>query len=92
MASLNIPNDYNWWYILSYAGVDPTTDQDKYSYDATSEVLTVDVAQDKLDRALAQYDHQAWLQELQRINAPSEIERLEAVEMAMLEMVIGGVE
>lgn len=89
MASLNIPNDYNWWYILSYAGVDPATDQDKYSYDATSEVLTVDVVQDKLDRALAQYDHQAWLRELEEIDNPKTKEqlleeRLQATEDALL--------
>lgn len=92
MASLNIPNDYNWWYILAYAGIDPVNDTDRYSYDTETEELTTDTTQERLEQAFSQYDHQAWLQELQRINAPSEIERLEAVEMAMLEMVIGGVE
>lgn len=89
LAQINVPSDYNWWYILSYAGVDPTVETDKYSYDKEKEILTADVSQEVLNNALEQYDHEAWLRELEEINNPKIKEqlleeRIQAIEDALL--------
>lgn len=68
MVKINCPKDYNWWYILANAGIDPVLNKDKYSYDEKAEILTVDVSQDILDKALAEYDHDTWLKELEQLS------------------------
>lgn len=89
MASIQCPKDYNYWYILSYAGLDPSNGVGRYTYDEENETLTADVPQETLDNALNQYDHQAWLRELDEINNPKTKEqlleeRLQATEDALL--------
>lgn len=70
MAKIQCPNDYNYWYILADAGVDPSVELEKYKYNEEQAELTVDVSQDVLNLALEKYDHQAWLAELDSINNP----------------------
>ena len=89
MAKIQCPRDYNYWYILSYAGIDPSKEINKYDYDEEKEELTVDIPQEALDKALEQYDHQAWLMELGKINNPKNKEqvleeRLQIAEDALL--------
>ncbi|AKL96615.1 hypothetical protein CACET_c31710 [Clostridium aceticum] len=77
MAKIQCPKDYNYWYILKNAGIDPVKDSEKYSYDEEREELSAQVNQEVLENALNQYDHQAWLKELAEIQNPkSEIELL----------------
>ena len=76
MAKINCPKDYNYWRILYNTGINPA-DKEKYQYDEQKEELTADIEQTLLDSALSNYDHQAWLKELEGINNPkSEIEIL----------------
>lgn len=76
MAKIQCPKEYNYWYILANAGIDPVKDVERYSYDETTEELSADVTQLQLEQALAQYDHQAWLNELEQLNKTRE-EQLE---------------
>lgn len=68
MAKINCPRNYNYWYILSHASIDPSLETDRYSYDDEKEELTADVSKEELEKAFENYDHQAWLKELEQIN------------------------
>ena len=76
MAKIQCPKDYNYWYILNYAGIDGSIETEKYHYDAENEELSADVNQDILDNALNQYNHDAWLQELEQIKNPRKKEQI----------------
>ncbi|AKL95027.1 hypothetical protein CACET_c15780 [Clostridium aceticum] len=76
MAKIQCPRDYNYWYILSYAGVDPSKENNRWTYDEEKEELIAEVEQETLDNALNQYDHQAWLKELDKINNPKTKEQI----------------
>jgi hypothetical protein len=91
MGIIQCPKNYNFWYILAYAGIDPVMDAEKYSYDEVTERLAVDVTQAELDAALAQYDHEAWLKELVQIKNPmtEEQQRLIDLELAVAS-ILGG--
>ena len=89
MAKIKIQKDYNYWLILSYAGIDPALETDRYAFNEESEELTADVTQEELNNALSSYDHQAWLMELEEINNPKSKEqvleeRLQIAEDALL--------
>lgn len=89
MAKIDCPREYNYWYILANIGIDPSIEIDRYQYDEEKEELFADVTQEKLDNALEQYDHQAWLRELEGINNPKSKEqvlegRLQIAEDALL--------
>lgn len=70
MAKIQCPSDYNYWYILSYAGVEPSKEIKKYDYNEEKEELTVDIPQEELDKAFEKYNHESWLKELEQINNP----------------------
>lgn len=76
MAKIKCPKDYNYWYILSYAGIDPSSETERYDYSEKKEELVVDVSQDDLNQALERYDHQAWLKELEQIKNPRTKEQI----------------
>ena len=88
MIKINCPKDYNYWYILSYAGIDPANETEKYSYNEEKEELYADVSQEVLQQALEQYNHQAWLKELEQINNPKTKEEILEERINELEMYI----
>lgn len=89
MAIIHCPKDYNSWYILANVGIDPIKETDRYSYDKDSEELTADVAQEQLEQALTQYDHEAWLEELKEINNPVSLEERNRADIDYLSIMTG---
>lgn len=88
MSKIQIPIDYNYWYILANAGIDPVLQKDRYDYNEVTEELTVDVPQTELENAFNQYDHESWLIELEKNkNSKTETELLQQ-KVAQLEQII----
>lgn len=91
MAKLQINPEYNWWAILANAGIDPK-ENDKYTYEDGT--LTVpSITQEELNQALANYDHAAFLADMQSVRqrqiAQDPNQRLADIEAAIAAL-LGG--
>ena len=63
MATINFNKEFNFWDILVSVGIQPS-EKEKYEYSEQDEIATLivhNVTQKRLDVALANYDHQAYL-------------------------------
>lgn len=76
MAVITVNPDFNIWQIVLLAGVDPVYPNVSYTY-ANGELTVPGVSQEALESALQQYDHAAFVRDMNIINnAESPLERI----------------